>query len=143
MSYSGSDSIGLIMPNGNSYDYPPEQYSPPFWTTEIGFPIRHQSDGDPIGDSSEGEQSYHSCFGYSTSYTEFCRDLFFNFQDQDPYGYQNGCTMENTDDILLHNEDYNGDSRNLGYESAWDCFQSWFRLGEDEFSYHWNGRAET
>ncbi|CAK9320024.1 unnamed protein product [Citrullus colocynthis] len=131
MSYNGSNCIGLLMLNANSYNYP---------MAEFGFTSQHQSDGDPIGDNPEGEQTYYSYYGWLSSELD-STDLF---DCQDPYGNRNGCRMENTELTLLQNEDqvedYNGDSRNLYYEFTWDCFQLWFGFGEDEQGQDWNGQ---
>lgn len=137
MNCIGSNSIGLLMANANSYDYPGPNPSP-FWT---GFTGQHQfSDGDPIEDDPEGERTNLSCFENSQNELD-SSDLIFN--GQDPYdNQQSGCTTENRELILFHNEDqtedYTGDPRNLYYEFDWACFPSWFGLGEDEQD--WNGQ---
>lgn len=140
MSYSVSNSIGLLMPNANSYDYTGMNPSP-FLIVELGFTSQDQSDGDPIEENLEGDQTYHSRFGYLPNELD-SSNLFFNCQD--PYGNQNGCRKENTELILFHNEDqledYNGDSRNLYHEFAWDYFQSWLGFGEDEHGNDCNGQ---
>lgn len=136
MIYNGSDSIGLLMLNANDYDYS---------IAEFGFMSQHQSDGDPIGDNPESEQTYHSCYGWPSNEVE-PTDLFFNCEY--PYGNQNGCINESTTELILYQnenqlEDYNGDSRNLYYEFSWDCLRFWFGLGEEEQGQERNGQELT